>query len=69
MNALNLVNVGHEDVICRLFPYTLEGKATKCFFNLALKSITSWQKFEEEFITQFSDEETSGFELLGTRMN
>ena len=35
MNALNLMNVEHEDVVCRLFLYTLEGNATKWFFNLA----------------------------------
>ena len=46
MNTLNLMNVKHEDVVCRLFPHIVEGKATKWFFNLAPRSITSWQKFE-----------------------
>ena len=56
MNALNLMNVEHEDVVCILFPHTLEGKATKWFFNLAPGSITSWKKLEEAFMEEFSDE-------------
>jgi hypothetical protein len=72
MDALNLMNVEHEDVICRLFPHTLQGKATKWFFNLAPGSITSWEKFEEAFISEFSNEESTKIfplELLGIRMN
>ena len=29
INDLNLMNVEHEDVVCKLFPDTLEEKATK----------------------------------------
>ena len=66
------MNVEHEDVVCRLFPHTLQGKATIWFFNLALGSITSWDKFEEAFMDEFSIEETSGIlplDLLGIKMN
>ena len=56
MDALNLMNVEHEDVVYKLFPHTLQGKATKWFFNLAPRSITSWQMFEEAFMAEFSDE-------------
>ena len=72
MDALKLMNVEHEDVVCRLFPHTLQGKATKWFFNLTLGSITSWEKFEEAFMVEFSDEETPRIfhlELLWIRMN
>ena len=72
INALNLVNVEHEDVVCRMFTHTLQGKSTKWFFNLAPGSITSWEKFEEAFMEQFSEEETSGIsflEILGIRMD
>ena len=58
MDALSLMNVEHEDVICILFLHTLQGKATKWFFNLPPGSITSWQKIEEAFMVEFSDEET-----------
>jgi hypothetical protein len=44
MDSLNLMNVEHEDVVCKLFPHTLQGKTTKWFFNLAPGSITSWKK-------------------------
>ena len=60
MDALKLMNVEHEDVVCRLFPHTLQGKARKWFFNLAPGSITSWDKFEEAFMAEFSVEETPG---------
>ena len=72
MDALKLMNAEHEDVVCRLFPHTLQGKATKWFFNLAPGSITSWKKFEVAFMAKFSDEETPrilSLELLGIRMN
>ena len=72
MDALNLMNVEDEDVVCRLFPHTLQGKATKWFFNLSPGSITSWKKFEEAFMAEFSDEETPrilSLEILGIRMN
>ena len=72
MDALNLMNVEHGDVACRLLPHTLQGKATKWFFNLAPRSITSWKKFEEAFMVEFSDEETPrilSLELSGIRMN
>ena len=72
MNDLKLMNVEHEDVVCRLFPITLEGKATKWFFNLTPRSITSWDIFEEAFMAEFSVEETPGIlplDLLGIRMN
>ena len=72
IDALNLMSVEHEDVICRLFPHTLQGKAAKWFFNLGLGSITSWKKIEEAFMVEFSDEETPrilSLELLGIRMD
>jgi hypothetical protein len=72
MDALKLMNVEHEDVVYRLFPHTLQGKATKWFFNLAPGSITSWDKFEEAFMAEFSVEETSGIlplDLLVIGMN
>ena len=49
-----------------------EVKATKWFFNLTPGSITSWDKFEEAFMAEFSEEETPRMlssELLGIRMN
>ena len=45
---------------CRLFCFTLQGKTSSWFFSLAPRSITSWQQFENAFITQFSDDKTSG---------
>ena len=41
MLAMNIMNVQHEDVACRLFCLNLEGKASSWFFNLSSGSITS----------------------------
>ena len=43
MLDLRLVNVKHEDVVCKLFPYTFQGKASTWFFILTPRSITSWK--------------------------
>ena len=55
---MNIMNVQHEDVACRLLYFTLQGKASSWFFNLPSGSITSWQPFENAFITQFDDNKT-----------
>ena len=60
MLAMNIMNVQHKDVACRLFYFTLQGKASSWFFNLPSGSITSWKQFENAFITQFSDDKTLG---------
>ena len=33
--------VEHEDVVCRLFPHTLKGKAASWYFALLANSITN----------------------------
>ena len=50
MLAMNIMNVQHEDVACRFFCLTLQGKASSCFFNLPSGPITSLQQFENAFI-------------------
>jgi hypothetical protein len=64
MLAMNIMNVQHEDVACKLFCLTLQGNASSWFFNLSSGSITSWQQFENAFITRFGDDKTSGKLLL-----
>ena len=32
--TLNLLNIEHEDVLCRLFPYTFEPRASSWYFSL-----------------------------------
>ena len=58
--TLNLMNVQHEYVACWLFCFTLQRKASSWFFSLVPRSITSWQQFENAFITQFGDDKTLG---------
>ena len=44
--ALEILNVEHEDVICIIFPYNFEPKASSWFFSLQANSITNWDTFE-----------------------
>ena len=56
MLAVNLNAVEHEDVVVRLFPYTLQEVAGSWYFSLPSGSITSWDIFQEHFLTKFGDD-------------
>jgi hypothetical protein len=58
MLVVRLMNVEHEDVVCRHFPYTFEGKASTWYFYLRQGSITIWNAFETSFIEKFGDDKT-----------
>jgi hypothetical protein len=58
--AIRLMNVQHEDVVCRLFPYTFENSASTWYFNFPVGSITSWTKFQKDFLDKFVEETTTG---------
>ena len=51
MFSLRLMDVEHEDIVCRLFPYTFVGKTSIWFVSHATRSITSWKQFETSFMT------------------
>jgi hypothetical protein len=53
-----LVVCYHEDVVCRLFPYTFVGKASTWYFNPPLDSISTWEEFEKAFIREFGEEKS-----------
>jgi hypothetical protein len=64
MLSLRLLNVEHTDVMCKLFPYIFQGKASTWFFSLASSSINSWKQFDKTFMTQFGDDKTEGILFL-----
>lgn len=45
MLSVNLKGVTEEDVVVRLFPYTLQGSAGSWYFSLPSRSIASWNIF------------------------
>lgn len=53
-----MLGVADEDVVCHLFPLTLIGVASTCYFSLRIGSITSWVTFQEAFLYKFGDHET-----------
>jgi len=58
MLAVNLKGVQHENFVCRLFPYTFEGKASMWYFALPQGSITNWNDFETTFMKKFGEDKT-----------
>jgi len=65
------MNVHHEDVVCRLFIYTFENSSSNWYFNLQVGSITSWTKFQKDFLDKFAEEIATGalmVELFSTTM-
>ena len=70
--AIRLMNFQHEDVVCSIFPYTFENLASTWYFNLPVGSITSWTKFQKDFLDKFVEETTTGalmVELFITTMS
>jgi hypothetical protein len=66
------MNVQHEDVVCRIFPCTFKNLASTWYFNLPVGSITSWTKFQKDFLDKFAEETTIGSlmaELFATTMS
>jgi hypothetical protein len=55
MLDIKLHDVEHEDVVCRLFPYTFEGNASTWYFAQQPRTIASWEKFESIFLEKFGD--------------
>jgi hypothetical protein len=58
--AIRLMNVQHEDVVSRISPYTFENSASTWFFSFLVGSITSWMKFQKDFLDKFAEETTTG---------
>lgn len=50
MLSLKFVGFQHEDVVCRIFPYTFDGKTSTWYFSLLDGYITSWMFFKPNFL-------------------
>ena len=48
MLSMNLNGVAHEDIIVRLFPYTLKGSIGSWYFSLLVGTIIDWVAFEQQ---------------------
>lgn len=56
MLEINLKGVTEEDFVVRFFPYTLQGSTGSWYFSLSSRSITSWNIFQEQFLTKYGDD-------------
>ena len=66
------MNVKHEDVVCRIFPYTFKNSTLTWYFNLPFGSIISWTKFQKDFLDKFFEETTTRtlmVEMFSTTMS
>ena len=52
---LNILNVDYEYVVCILFQYTFEPKASSWYFSLQSNSIVNWDAFEKAFLGKFGE--------------
>lgn len=48
--ALHLMNVLHEDMVCKIFPCTLKNKASTRYYKFLTWPIGSWEAIEKAFI-------------------
>jgi hypothetical protein len=46
--------------MCMIFPYTFDNAASTWYFNFPVGSITSWTKFQRDFLDKFAEETTTG---------
>jgi hypothetical protein len=72
MLAIRLHSVEHEYVVCRLFPYTFEGKASTWYFSQHPHTIVSWDKFKSCFLEKFGDDNSPKvlvMEISSLKMN
>jgi len=53
-----MLGVADEDIVCRLFPFTLIGATSTWYFSLRIGSITSWAAFQQAFLDKYGDEKT-----------
>ena len=56
--ADRLMSVHAKDVVCRIFPYTFEGKASTWYFSLLEGSITSWNQFQTTFLDKSGEDKS-----------
>ena len=47
-----------DDVACKIFPYTLDGRATIWYHSLPPNSIQNWRGFKKLFLEKFVDDKT-----------
>lgn len=53
-----MLGVADEDIVCRLFPFTLIGAASTWYFSLRTGSITSWAAFQHAFLDKYGYDKT-----------
>jgi hypothetical protein len=58
MLVVRLQSFEHEDVVCKLFPYTFKGNSSTWYFTQQPQPIVSWDKLETFFLENFGDDKS-----------
>ena len=53
-----MLEVRYDDVTCRIFPFTLEGIATRWHHSLLINLIHGWREFKKLFLEKFVNDKT-----------
>jgi len=56
--VVNLMNIEHKEIVCRLFPYTFENEEFTWYYNLPAVSIRRLDEFDRGFLNEFGEEKT-----------
>jgi hypothetical protein len=70
--AIHLLGAEHDDIVCRIFPYTFSRKASTWYFILLVRSITDWDNFKRFFMRKFGERKKTASlhnELRAIRMD
>lgn len=55
---IKTIEVHYEDIVCILFPCTLDGRAVMWYHNLPPNSIQNWEVFKQIFLEKFVEDKT-----------
>ena len=53
--VLHLFDIQYGDVVCRLFPFTFEGKVSKWYFVFPINTIHGWYDFKRFFQSSYDN--------------
>ena len=54
-SVLRLLYIQYEDVVCRTFPFTFEGKVSKWYYVLPINTTHGWSNFKRIFQSAYDN--------------
>lgn len=60
ISVVTLTNIIHEYVVCKLFPYNYENKASSWYVNYPVGYVHNWNEFQAKILDKFGEDKTPG---------